>query len=74
MNIHLYIGWNMVGYPSATPRLASITLPAAADIVSVYQTAPPYIQDSFLLGSVTMSEGNAYWVRVTADCSWFVIP
>ena len=74
VNINLYTGWNMVGYPSATSRLASATLPAQADMVSVWQAASPYVSDISALNTVTMSHGNAYWVRVTADCTWVVQP
>jgi len=71
--ITLYTGWNCVGYPSATARLGSATLPGAADRVSVWQAAVPYITDS-TPGAVTMSHGNGYWVHVTADCVWMVYP
>ncbi len=73
MQIQLRTGWNMVGYPSATARPGSATLPAQADRVSVWQAASPYIADS-TPGAVTMSHGNAYWVRVTSDCTWTVQP
>jgi hypothetical protein len=73
VNINLYTGWNMVGYPSMTARLGSVTLPAQATAVSVWQVATPYITDS-TPGAVTMSHGNAYWVRVSADCVWTVQP
>jgi serine protease AprX len=73
VNINLYTGWNMVGYPSATSRLGTATLPGAADYVSVWQVASPYVTD-LAPGAVTMSHGNAYWVRVTADCTWTVQP
>jgi hypothetical protein len=72
-NINLYTGWNMVGYPSATNRLGTATLPAQVDYVSVWQAATPYVTD-LAPGTVTMSHGNAYWVRVTADCTWTVQP
>jgi len=71
--INLYTGWNMVGYPSATPRLGTDTLPVQATAVSVWQSGFPYISDS-TPGAVTMTEGNAYWVRVNADCVWHVQP
>ncbi len=71
VNIQLYTGWNMVGYPSATPSLASATLPAQADKISVWQAAAPYIVDS-TPEAITMSEGKAYWVHATADCAWTV--
>jgi hypothetical protein len=73
VNINMYAGWNMVGYPSATSRLGTATLPGAADYVSVWQVASPYVTD-LAPGAVTMSHGNAYWVRVTADCVWTVNP
>jgi hypothetical protein len=73
VSINLYTGWNLVGYPSATNRLGTATLPAQADMVSTWQAASPYITDS-APGSVTFSHGNAYWVRVTADCTWAVNP
>jgi hypothetical protein len=73
VNINLYAGWNMVGYPSATARLGSATLPVEATAVSVWQAGTPYISDS-TPGAVTMTEGNAYWVQVSADCVWTVQP
>ncbi len=69
--INLYTGWNMVGYPSASSQLGSLTLPAEADLVSEGQTSIPYIVDRSK-DQVTMTEGNAYWVRVTGDCIWNV--
>jgi len=69
--VNLYTGWNLVGYPSATARLGSATLPAQADRVSIWQAASPYITDS-TPGAVTMTQGHAYWVHVTADCVWTV--
>jgi serine protease AprX len=73
VNINMYAGWNMVGYPSATSRLGTATLPAQADYVSVWQAASPYVTD-LAPGAVMMSHGNAYCVRVTADCVWTVNP
>jgi parallel beta-helix repeat protein len=70
--IVLHTGWNLVGYPSATDRLASNTLPTEADIVSVWQAASPYIQDFIDLSQVTMSAGNGYWVHVTMDTVWTI--
>ncbi len=70
--ITLKAGWNLVGYPSDTPRLASEILPPEADIVSVYQTASPYIQDFTDLSLVTMSAGNGYWVHATTDVIWAI--
>jgi hypothetical protein len=73
VNIDLDAGWNLVGYPSATSRAESATLPLEADMVSVWQVGTPYITDH-AKGATLMSAGNAYWVRVTADCVWTVNP
>jgi hypothetical protein len=71
--INLYTGWNLVGYPSATSTLASATLPAQADWVSVFSATPTYITDYSDKTQVTMSYGNGYWVHVTSDCVWTVV-
>jgi len=71
-SINLYTGWNLVGYPSSTPSLASVTLPPEADMVSVCDMGQPYYIRDEPPAAVTMSEGNAYWVRVTANCIWTV--
>ena len=70
-NINLKTGWNLVGYPSLLSNMADSVLPAEADIISVYDNGQPYlIRDEIDLSTVTMSNGNAYWVHVTADCVW----
>ncbi len=73
VTINLRTGWNMVGYPSMTSRSESATLPAAADFVATWQAATPYITQH-AKGASMMSHGNAYWVHVTADCTWSVNP
>ena len=70
--IYLKAGWNMVGYASATPRLASNTLPSEVDIVSVSSGNDGSIIDYTNLAVVTMSAGNGYWVHVTADIVWTI--
>ncbi len=70
--INLYAGWNMVGYPCATPQLASDTLPVEADRISVYNNITPFIQDYADLTLVTMTHGHGYWVHVTSNCVWTV--
>jgi hypothetical protein len=68
-------GWNMVGYPSATARQAIDTLPGVADRIAVFDPVQPYrIREESDLGSVTMEQGRAYWVHVTADAVWAVNP
>ena len=73
VNINLYNGWNMVGYPSATSRAETATLPGPVDYVSVWQAASPYVANHAPGGSL-MAAGNAYWLHVTADCTWVVNP
>ena len=71
--IPLYTGWNLVGYPSITPVLASDTLPPMADMISVYDAANPYlIRDVTDMTSEILSCYNGYWVHVTADTMWVI--
>ncbi|MBA3046450.1 MAG: hypothetical protein FP824_09600 [Euryarchaeota archaeon] len=73
VNITLYAGWNMVGYPSQTPMAANLALAGTgATIVSTYISSSPFIQDFTDLSLVTMSHGNAYWVFVPATIVWNV--
>ena len=73
--ITLYAGWNLVGYPSATPMAADASLfGTGADWIAVYDAAAPFVQDYDDLSLVTMSEGNAYWVHVPATTAWTVGP
>jgi hypothetical protein len=74
VNVPLYTGWNMVGYPSMTSRAETATLTnPQIDYVSVWQAASPYVTDHAPSGAM-MSAGNAYWIHVTADCTWVVQP
>ncbi|MCK4266651.1 MAG: hypothetical protein KAX31_05175, partial [Thermoplasmata archaeon] len=72
VNINLFLGWNLVGYPSATARFGSDTLPPEADLVSYFDPGQPYLIHDEIPGSVTLLEGNAYWVHVVADTVWVV--
>lgn len=70
--ITLNTGWNLVGYPSSQTAIASASLPAYADIVSVFQVASPFIADVFDLSLVTLEPGKGYWIHVSSDCVWNV--
>jgi hypothetical protein len=73
--IQLYTGWNLIGYPSQTPRVASDTLPSEADMISVFDAGEPYlVRDVTDLGSETLECYNGYWVHVTSDTVWTVEP
>ena len=71
-SIMLKTGWNLVGYPSATPRLADITLPPEVTMICRYNGASAYGIETLPLASVTMSEGNAYWVYTPITVQWDV--
>jgi murein tripeptide amidase MpaA len=70
--IILKTGWNLVGYPSVTPRNAAVTLPGTVDGIAIFDEFGPYQISDEALGSVTMQAGNAYWVHCTADAVWTV--
>jgi hypothetical protein len=75
VDIQLYSGWNLVGYPSTTSRRADLTLPAQVTKLGVYDLAQPYgIRDVSDLTSVFFVEGEAYWVYANADTIWSVTP
>lgn len=69
-NITLEPGWNMVGYPSITDRLASETLPAEVSKIGVFDPYEDYnvnhIPD---LPKYTLTAGEGYWVYNDADHS-----
>ena len=68
--IALTLGWNLVSYPSAT-----INQVPPGDSVAYYNAAAPYlITDTTDPSSIGYSQGNAYWVHVTADTTWSVAP
>ena len=73
VTIDLFTGWNLVSYPSATIRQGDATLPPEANFVAYYDSGATYlITADAVPGAVTFSEGNAYWVHVTGDTTWFV--
>lgn len=66
--IELEPGWNMVGYPSESNKIASDTLPSEITKLGVYNEWAPYnleyIQD---LSTEVLVKGRAYWVYNGAD-------
>ncbi|KYK27822.1 MAG: hypothetical protein AYK23_02125 [Candidatus Proteinoplasmatales archaeon SG8-5] len=70
--MYLSAGWNLVGYPSVTSRIALSTLPSGADSIAVFDAVDPYQISDEALGSVVMEPGNAYWVHCTYDDIWIV--
>lgn len=73
-NITLNAGWNLIGYPSLTPRSALSLMPPAVDRMAIYSPISPYITDTTDISSVTMSPGNGYWVHATVTASVTINP
>ncbi len=69
-SIMLQAGWNMVGYPSNTPRQADITLPTEVTKIAIYNSSQPYNIEELPLTSVNMSSNNAYWVYTPVIVQW----
>ena len=75
VDITLYPGWNIVGYPSATGENAfDSLLGLGVNWIAEYQETSPFVADYSDLTQVDMSEGNAYWVHVDALTVWTVNP
>ena len=72
-DIDLYPGWNLVSYPSATNEQAfDSLLGMGVNWVAVYDSVSPFIRDESNLNTITMSQGNAYWIHVDAFTVWTV--
>lgn len=73
VDITLYKGWNLVGYPTAISESAQDALfGTGATWIAAYQSGTPFISDTSNLASVTMVEGEAYWVYVPNTVIWSV--
>jgi parallel beta-helix repeat protein len=72
LSLPLKAGWNLVGYPSLTPKSISVALAGTGyDSVEGYNASDPY-RTSVLDGSYMMKPGEGYWVHVPADSIWVV--
>ncbi len=71
--IHLYAGWNMVGYPSlADPMPVSEALwGTGADKVYCFNSSAPYFLSQMGAGDM-MVPGYGYRVHVPADSDWII--
>ena len=71
VNINLYAGWNMVGYPSMTEQtVANALWGTGADMVEVFSSVSPYIIE--IGPTYIMKPGEGYWIHVPADTVWTV--
>jgi len=71
--INLKAGWNLVGYPSLTPRTVADALAGvpALRIEAEQASSPPYNLKVLGDGDM-MSPGQGYWVYVTSDSAWLL--
>ena len=71
--IHLYKGWNLVGFPSFNPTYSVSDLNAGVGPTRVegFDPLPPYHLRVFE-DSEVLQAGDGYWVRVEADVAWMI--
>jgi len=71
-SIHLYAGWNLVGYPTlANETVENAFWGTGADVVMIGDTSEPYhIRE--VGTSYVMRPGEGYWVHVPFDTVWVV--
>ena len=72
VDISLYAGWNMVGYPvqdDTNYTVGDLKFDTGADIVEGYNSSAPY-EISVLSDSYVLKKGEAYWVHMTSDMVW----
>ncbi len=69
--LHLYKGWNLMGYPSDTVRTVSDALSGVPyEYVETYNSTSGQMVS--LGANDTMNPGSAYWIYVTYDTTWGV--
>lgn len=69
-DITLYPGWNMVGYPSSTNRIASDILPSEVTKMGIFNKYAPYNIEYVAkldFDTEAMVSGRAYWLYNGAD-------
>jgi parallel beta-helix repeat protein len=73
LSIPLYAGWNLVGFPSLTPRSISAALAGTGYDLPVegFNASAPY-HITALADTYMMQPGEGYWVHVPADTVWVV--
>ena len=70
-SIYLYVGWNLVGFPSddAGYTVAALKGATGATIVEGYDAGQTY-KTSVMADAATLAQGKAYWVWVPANVIW----
>jgi hypothetical protein len=71
--IHLYAGWNMVGYPTlnGVTTIADAFASITYDSAEGYSGTDPY-QLQVLASDYVMQPGEGYWIKVPTDTEWVV--
>jgi parallel beta-helix repeat protein len=72
--IHLYEGWNLVGFPSFQQdyRVADLKAAVAVDRVEGFDAlSPPYFLKLFMDGDI-LQTGFGYWVKAVVETTWTV--
>ena len=74
VNVQLYAGWNMVGYPVQDDNnytVADLKADTGADIIEGFNSSALY-DISQLPDSYVLKKGEAYWVHLTSDAVWML--
>ncbi len=70
--IQLKAGWNLVGYPSMTPKSITDSLTGTGFTeVEGYNASSSYML-GVLPGTYMMQPGEGYWIKVPSDTVWIV--
>ena len=83
VEIPLYAGWNMVGYPSPSCKSIPDALSGIGEKLTMVRWYSPFdagdpwkhydpSAPSWANDLVEMQPGRGYWVQVSEDCVWFV--
>ncbi|MDD4308641.1 MAG: hypothetical protein PHU53_07545 [Thermoplasmata archaeon] len=71
IQIELYSGWNLVGYPTMTnDTVANVFWGTGVDRVEIFDPVYPYIKAAE--PTYVMHAGEGYWVHVAYDTVWTV--
>jgi hypothetical protein len=73
VDVELEPGWNLVAYPSLTGELVALSFPAVLyeSIEGFDPSLGPYFLRQLNAGDM-LTPGNAYWIKVSSQCTWTV--
>lgn len=72
--IHLYAGWNLVGFPSydSACKVADLKAGITATRVEGFDSFSPPFYLQMLEDNDTLEPGLGYWIRVDSESDWIV--